>query len=161
MPCHSNFTNTWHYEDDAFLRNKPSIWISSVLLEKRPPALRPLRYPSHILPVEFPLYKRIFKESSVRPQQTSFSKWHLWLNGLQMQKSRKQSHSFCLPVTLWSVLPFFLHFLLGNQFLGKLCDFFKTWYHVLLFITALACESRGFIWGHRDWWNYLLIIGWL
>lgn len=83
------------------------------------------------------------------------SKWHLCLSSLQMKASSKLSHSFCLPVTLWSVLPFPLHFLLGNWFLGKFCGFLKTWYHVLLFITAQACVSRGFMWGHGEWWNFL------
>lgn len=64
-------------------------------------------------------------------------------------KKAGNSHSFCLPVTLWSVLPFFLHFLLGNRFLGKFCGFLKTWYHVSLFITAQACVSRGFMWGQQ------------
>lgn len=67
------------------------IWISNVLLEHRPPALRPFHYQSHILPVKFPLCKTVFKESSVQPQQTFIILEITLVSALQMKESRNQS----------------------------------------------------------------------
>lgn len=49
------------------------------------------------------------------------------------RKHETKSQVFCLPGTLRLVLPFFLHFQLGSQFLGKLGGFFKTRYHVAIY----------------------------
>lgn len=97
LSFHSDFQDTCQYDDDECLwekkkQNQTTIWISNALLEHRPPALRPPLYPSHIFPVELSLCKRIFRKSSVQPQQTSsFWAWHLCLSALQMRESRKQS----------------------------------------------------------------------
>lgn len=98
----------WQYEDDECLRKQTkrkkgkkkttkttqkanSIWISNVLLEHRPPALRPFHYQSHILPVKFLLCKTIFKESSVQPQQTFIILEITLVCALQMKENRNQS----------------------------------------------------------------------
>lgn len=39
------------------------------------------------------------------------------------RKQETKSQTFCLPGTLWFVLPFFLHFQLGYWFLGKFLAF--------------------------------------
>lgn len=129
-------------------KKHPNIWISNILLEHRPPALRPLHYPSHILPVEF---QKDF-HGKLCAASANFIILEMTVASECFANERKQgtkSQTFCLPGTLCLVLPFFLHFQLGNQFLGKFCGFFKMQYHVLLFITAQDCESRGFIREYR------------
>lgn len=120
---------------------------SNALLEQRPPAWRPLHYPSTV-----PIVQKDFR-GKLCAAYANFIILEMTLVSECFAHERKhetKSQTFCLPGTLCLVLLFFLLFLLGNQFLGKLGGFFKTRYHVLLFITSQGCESRGFIRKHKS-----------
>lgn len=63
------------------------------------------------------------------------------------RKQEDESHSFCLPV--WSVLPFSLHFLLGNQFLGEVLWLLKDVISCLVIYNwSGLCKQRIYV---RTW----------
>lgn len=107
-------------------KKKSSMRISIVFLKHRPPALKLLCYPSHILPVKLCCTKAF--KGKVCAASANFIILELTLVSECFANERKQktkSQTFCAPGTLWLVLPFSLRFQLSNCFPGKFGDFSK------------------------------------